>query len=407
MFSWDRTFFANAPIDHEVIGTLGDFFGGVLGSIWSLCGVLLFYTALKEQRRDFKINENALNKQIEALSIQTKEFELQRIELSQTRQVFREQSLTLRQQRLESTYFSMLGIYKNIITDLNEIAENKSYFKSLKQTLYEKYTTGRTPQDNHATAKNIYLEVFYEKKEELNHYFKIIYRILRIIEDADVSEQEKFRYVKILRSQLSENEMLAMYYNSHSPSGEKVYKLILKYNLLKHLPLLSKLEFLIFICNKAELFKGHHNEIGNKEQLEKNQRLSLINRFNNELTGRINNFLSGLSSHLKSDEIDDDSYKVSFHLPFCKGVLIALEATEYHEATIKIINTSLKSSEINLLYFSENQFIDYMKAFLYDVFIFSRYIETPEDFITIDKANNVIEFNLRLSKKLELNKDFE
>jgi len=49
---------------------VGDFVGGVIGSIWALTGVLLFYSALRLQRKEFKL--------------QRKELELTRKEMKRT-----------------------------------------------------------------------------------------------------------------------------------------------------------------------------------------------------------------------------------------------------------------------------------------------------------------------------------
>jgi len=119
LFFWNETLNIEKEIDNSKFGTFGDFFGGVLGSIWSLDGILLFYYALREQRQDFKTNKEALGEQIKALNLQSEEFKLQREELFQSRQVFTEQAKTLKQQRLESTYFALIELYNKIITSLD------------------------------------------------------------------------------------------------------------------------------------------------------------------------------------------------------------------------------------------------------------------------------------------------
>ena len=106
LFLWKRNFFDfGSSVDAGMLGTLGDFVGGVIGSIWALVGVILFYLALKEQRSDIATNKKALAKQIEALEIQTNEFRLQKDELIESRKVFIEQSKTLKKQQFESTFF--------------------------------------------------------------------------------------------------------------------------------------------------------------------------------------------------------------------------------------------------------------------------------------------------------------
>lgn len=77
------------------LAQLGDFVGGVVGGLWALAGVILFYVALNEQRKAFLDQQKATNAsveamkiQVKALELQTKEFELQTQELIETRKVF-------------------------------------------------------------------------------------------------------------------------------------------------------------------------------------------------------------------------------------------------------------------------------------------------------------------------------
>ena len=50
-------------------------------------------------------------------------------------------------------------------------------------------------------------------------------------------------YAKIIRSQLTDYELLIMYYNYHSAYANKSTILIYRYNILKHIHPLSKIEF--------------------------------------------------------------------------------------------------------------------------------------------------------------------
>ena len=51
----NHTIFAD-EVDIEKTGQVGDFIGGMVGAIWSLTGVLLFYATLRLQSREFKEN---------------------------------------------------------------------------------------------------------------------------------------------------------------------------------------------------------------------------------------------------------------------------------------------------------------------------------------------------------------
>lgn len=408
LFIWKAYFSIDAPIDKELFGTFGDFVGGFLGSIWSLCGVLLFYTALIEQRKDFKTNQKALTKQIDALDLQSEEFRLQREELGQSRQVFIEQSKTLRQQRLEATYFSLLNLYHGIISSLNSPDSTETYFKKFKKSINNKFTESKSPVEDHKQAADNYLEVFYDKKEELSHYFKLIYRILKIIDDSEITENEKFRYVKILRSQLSENEMLAMYYNSHSSYGGEVYKLILKYNLLKHLPSISKVEFLSFVLSTEQLSQGENRELDSLQLGVINRNSSKINRFNNEISKLLTQFLYGLKEFLNDDDTTDNTFKLSLTLPFCSSYLIAIESESYNELEIRIRQITTEPNENKILCFSREQFTVYFTTLLYDLFVFSRYINDFDSNKIVQSENeSTLIYQVRMNKKLQTNTDIE
>lgn len=79
LFLWKETVFdTKSTINKEYFGYFGDFVSGIVGSLWALAGVILFYVALTEQRRDFQTNRKALENQIEALNLQSEEFKRQK-----------------------------------------------------------------------------------------------------------------------------------------------------------------------------------------------------------------------------------------------------------------------------------------------------------------------------------------
>lgn len=76
--------------DIEITGQFGDFFGGVVGSLWTLAGVLLYFSALKVQQEQLKAQKEEM-KQSEKL---------------------------LSQQQFESTFFGLLQTQKELKKDL-------------------------------------------------------------------------------------------------------------------------------------------------------------------------------------------------------------------------------------------------------------------------------------------------
>jgi hypothetical protein len=91
-------------LDPTLAAQAGDFIGGIVGSLWALAGVVLVYSALQAQRRDFKTNLVSLNNQIK--------------EYKEHKEVLEEQSETLKNQRFESAFFKMLDSLSNIVESL-------------------------------------------------------------------------------------------------------------------------------------------------------------------------------------------------------------------------------------------------------------------------------------------------
>ena len=86
--------------------------------------------------------------------------------------------------------------------------------------------------------------------DKFSHYFRNLYHILKFIDDSELSEKLKQSYAKFLRSQLSEVELVAVFYNSIGqiklPSREhmelghpKMARLIQKYDILQNMNPLS------------------------------------------------------------------------------------------------------------------------------------------------------------------------
>jgi F0F1-type ATP synthase assembly protein I len=113
IFAWnDFYFFIDGKVKSDKVGQFGDLVGGLIGSIWALAGVVLFYVALTEQRKDFATNRKVLSSQTEALKLQIKEFELQREELSATREIFKIQ-------KFETSFFNLLKFYNEVKNSLS------------------------------------------------------------------------------------------------------------------------------------------------------------------------------------------------------------------------------------------------------------------------------------------------
>lgn len=376
-FFWGESFNWSQQIKSDKFGQFGDIIGGLIGSIWALAGVILFYIALTEQRKDFKTNQDALNLQVQALNQQIEEFKLQRDELASSRKIYEEQSKTLYIQQFESSFFSLLNVYLTIKNNLNTLDASKDYFKELYVSLKKNFLITDSPQQHNAKMIDAYIELYNENRGHLSHYFKSFYRILKIIDSAKLDEKEKNSYAKILRSQLTDFEQLMLFYNSLSMYGEKARPLILKYNLLKNIPLFKKPEF--------DHFKS----------LQKNLTILFF-------TDWIVRFI--ITQVLESYELNFDTDKIEEH---CDHFDCIVGIYFNQSIEIKIFcQTDIKKNSISL---TDDQFQNFILRLLYDRLIVSTYVDpqkvTIVDYKTTTATNTIFGATITTSENLNLSKE--
>ena len=213
---------------------------------------------------------HSLNKQQETIDLQHEDLILQRDEMKLARSEMEFQNDTLRIQRFENTFFNMLQLHHQIVTQIdvqlydkpeedvpNFLRETKSYanrdaFEKLYYHLKEYYNKNSAKKQigtNEARydldeINEIYLSFYDMYKTDLGHYFRNLYRIIKIIDttkfDEDVIKnfQIKYSYTSIVRSQLSDYELLLLFYNCLSENGVELFKPYTeKFTLFKNLPI--------------------------------------------------------------------------------------------------------------------------------------------------------------------------
>ncbi|KKI90690.1 hypothetical protein WQ54_19415 [Bacillus sp. SA1-12] len=215
----------NDQSNSEIIGTLGtvgDWFGGTtlpVLTFLSYIGVMI------------------------AIIMQRQELGLQRKELQETRDVFIIQ-------RFENTFFNMITLNNDIITnikiDIGKISNKSSHSPSSgRDSFSDLYTEllstfsgkGKDRKEVLEEIINSYELFFSAYQDSIGHYFRNLYRITKFIhENEALSMDQKQNYIGILRAQLSTYELLLIFYNALSDYGsEKFLPLIKKYNLFDNI----------------------------------------------------------------------------------------------------------------------------------------------------------------------------
>lgn len=211
--------------DHGRWGAMGDFFGGTLNPIFGFIG--LFALLL-------------------TIAIQNKELSNSTRELRTSARALNEQSSSLKIQNFENTFFQLLGLHNNIVSDMF-VGEADSADKGLNgrdcfKIIYDYFEIYYKRKNKYAEDKNNYLaiieeaydEFFISQQADIGHYFRNLYTIVKFVDNSEV--ENKKQYVSILRAQLSSYELSLLFYNCLWSVGRKKFKaLIERYELLENM----------------------------------------------------------------------------------------------------------------------------------------------------------------------------
>jgi len=235
--------------DLQSAGFLGDSFGAIqaLFSALALAGIILVILMQNRelflQREELKYTRTEIGRQVEQFMEQKVQFESQKLQ-------FELQNETLIQQRFENTFFHLMTLHHEIVGSLadrktekgepvdlrgravfaNAYIPIKDRFKGLRPT---------APEDQDAQKAEIELirkqfSWFYRR---FGPYFTNFFSMLEFVDHNRVGylEVKKF-YVGLLRSQLSDYELLFIfYYAVTSPERDRYADLVDKYHLFADL----------------------------------------------------------------------------------------------------------------------------------------------------------------------------
>jgi hypothetical protein len=205
------------------LGPWGDFFGGTLNPIltfFSFVGVLL------------------------TIALQKIEMNLTREELGRSANALELQIATTRQQTFDSTFFQMLSLHNNIVNSIDLVEKQtgiRTQGRDCFRTFYTRLTkiyreNQKKGQKNHSDEKILDLSYRIYWKEvqlELGHYYRYLFNMIRFVKQN--SPDDTF-YIKLIRSQLSDQELLLLFYNCLSEQGENFKAYAEEFALFDNMP---------------------------------------------------------------------------------------------------------------------------------------------------------------------------
>ena len=224
---------SDSPIDYNAWGTYGDFIGGLFGTAIAGYALILMIRTLQKQ-----IDSNL---QVEVSNLKVlEETTLQREQMAiQTgvakRQLFDAQfNVFLKQyQDALDAYESPNGRSKGI-KRVDEIVRNYRLRSFDYKTTYMKRCK---------SAASRFDELYVRNRHYMSVHLRTLYQVFKFLSRADIDDDTRLQYAKVVRGQLSEPEMFLIRYNCYSYYGRKMQKFCNQYNLLKHVSLMGLLEF--------------------------------------------------------------------------------------------------------------------------------------------------------------------
>ena len=230
-------------------GTFGDKFGAINALFSGLAFAGLIVTLLYQK---------------EELKLQREELAQTREELKGQREEFVEQNKTMKRQRFENTFFNMLSLQQEIVANLSyeyyvnpgicpaNIPAEQFYGNSLKSVLHGRevfegmyhraiiYYNGKRYADGvHNIIRSFGSQTYanINATTRFDHYFRHLYRIYKYVDSTDlIEDNERYDYACIIRSQLSDYELVMLFYNCLTTNGRENFKpLIEKYTIFNNL----------------------------------------------------------------------------------------------------------------------------------------------------------------------------
>ncbi|MEN9302159.1 MAG: hypothetical protein RL264_588 [Bacteroidota bacterium] len=242
----------NREINLESSASIGDFIGGVVGTLFSLIGVIFLFITLNEQR-EFTQLERFESKFFELLKLHKENVNELKYKDYQGREVFTEikndfysvidvilANGFIRRNRLDEQDLANISfciMYFGFNQNTADVLENKffkkyyDYTNDINKCIKELEDKKRIPINGH--------------QNKLSHYFRHLRRtILFVHRNEKLSQNQKKDYVRFVRAQLSTDEQILLFFHSISDLGLKWElenrnheKTISDYSLIRNIPL--------------------------------------------------------------------------------------------------------------------------------------------------------------------------
>lgn len=241
-------------LDSSKASEYGAFIGGYIGTILSFVSIVILYLTLKSQHESSVLDK-----------FENKYFEL--IKLHRDNVI----EISIKEQYGRKTFVSMFrefrevcNCFKNLIKQEGYILDDRDFYNiayliffygvgpnssrvlrdslslydhEMADKIVEYFEDGNL-QIVIKKSRNFKYRPFGGHQSRLGHYYRHLYQSVVYVHRQNLSDDDKYEYIKILRAQLSTHEQALLFFNARSELGQKWDEdnLITKYRLIKNLP---------------------------------------------------------------------------------------------------------------------------------------------------------------------------
>lgn len=219
------------------LGTVGDYFGGLLNPIFALLALFALLATIK---------------------IQSEELKLTREEMKKSNDVLDKQSKSIKKQNFEDSFFNLLKKFNfkvdndfDFKSDSEDNLNRFTRFEKIRYKLYE-YHEYYEKEGDKVTSEHTYdcLFEFEIKTKRLDEYFRYLFFIIDFVEDSFLSNNEKEFYLRILFRDLTYNEEFLLFYHCLTFEVYNKYK-----KMIEHYSLFERVSHKSLIYPRIDLIK--------------------------------------------------------------------------------------------------------------------------------------------------------
>ncbi len=161
----------------------------------------------------------------------------QRDELERLKNTSRDETDRANKRDFENTFFNLISLFRDTVRqiDIPTGTAGESYSGSdAFQIMINRYMDPSFYESAPKDHEKSYLQLYDKYKNDLGHYFRLFYHILKYIDEHSISEKKP--YIRILRATLSNVEMVMIGLNcAYRPSGSKLKPLVEQYAILHNI----------------------------------------------------------------------------------------------------------------------------------------------------------------------------